>query len=148
MRPFRTCLSLAFLGLFLTSSSQILAAEPAATADRFAAAMATGDREGVLACLAPEVVIFEHGGAELSRDEYAAHHLGGDLEYLKTLKIRVVERRVLPGKDHAIILTRSEATGGEEGNPEVSKLTETLVLERHGEDWLIVHIHWSSRKSS
>ena len=24
---------------------------------------------------------------------------------------------------------------------------ETAVLEQHGEGWLIVHLHWSSRKA-
>ncbi|MEO8505078.1 MAG: nuclear transport factor 2 family protein [Acidobacteriota bacterium] len=119
-----------------------------AVADRFASALQSDDREGALACLAPDVVIFEHGSVESSRDEYAKHHLDGDLEYLRAIKIRVVDRRVLPGADRAVIMTRSESTGEFRGKPVSSIGTETLVLERRSAGWLIVHVHWSSGKRS
>jgi len=120
--------------------------EALSVAGRFAAALKSGDREGVLACLAPDVVIFEHGGAEMSREEYAEHHLGGDLEYLRAIDIRVVDRRVLDGGDRVVVLTRSESSGEFRGKPVASAGTETLVLERRGAAWVIVHVHWSSGK--
>jgi len=123
-------------------------AESAAVAvvERFTKALQSGDRDGVLACLAPEVVIFEHGGAELSRDEYAHHHLGGDLEYLRATETQRTDRRVLDGGDRIVVLTRSETRGEYKGKPVASGGTETLVLERRGDAWLIVHVHWSSHK--
>ena len=93
-------------------------------------------------------MIFEHGGAELSRDEYASHHLNGDLAYLAEIDVRVVDRKVLDGADRAIVLTRTESKGQYKGKPVASRGTETLVLERRGERWLIVHVHWSSGRSS
>lgn len=120
--------------------------EALSVAERFAAALKSGDREGVLACLAPEVVIFEHGGAELSREEYAEHHLGGDMEYLRGIDVRIVDRRVLDGGDRVVVLTRSESSGQFRDKPVASVGTETLVLERRGSGWILVHVHWSSGK--
>lgn len=45
-----------------------------------------------------------------------------------------------------VVLTRSETRGEFKGKPVASKGTETLVLERRGDAWLIVHVHWSSQK--
>lgn len=119
-----------------------------ATVGRFGRALRSADRVAVLDCLAPDVVIYEHGGAELSRDEYASHHLDGDLAYLAEIDVRVVDRKVLGGTDRAIVLTRTESSGHYKGKPVASRGTETLVLERRGERWLIVHVHWSSARSS
>lgn len=128
-----------------TSASETAALE---AATRFAAALSSGDRDAVLACLAPEVVIFEHGGAELSRDEYASHHLDGDLAYLREVSLRIVDRKVLADDDQVILLTRTESSGTYRGKPVKARGTETLVLERRGEAWLIVHVHWSSARSN
>ena len=117
-----------------------------AVVERFEKALQSGDRDAVLASLAPEVVIFEHGGAELSRDEYADHHLGGDIEYLRATETKLVDRRVLDGGDRIVVLTRSETRGEYKGKPVASGGTETLVLERRGDQWVIVHVHWSSHK--
>jgi ketosteroid isomerase-like protein len=122
------------------------AADALATVTRFAAALKSGDRAGVLACLAPDVVIFEHGGAEMSREEYAQHHLDGDLEYLRAIEVRVVDRRVLNAAERVVVLTRSESSGEFRGKPVASSGTETLVLERRDGSWVIVHVHWSSGK--
>jgi ketosteroid isomerase-like protein len=115
-------------------------------AERFSGALRSGDREAVLDCLALEVVIFEHGYGELSRDEYAGHHLGGDLAYLRATETKRVDRRVLDGGDRVVVLTRSETRGQFKGKPVASAGTETLVLERQNDEWTIVHVHWSSHK--
>src|SRR5690606_29848204 len=43
--------------------------------DAFHAALRAGDRDAALAVLAEDALIFEAGGAERSRAEYASHHL-------------------------------------------------------------------------
>ncbi len=124
------------------------AAGPEAAVDRFYAALAAGDRAAALAELAPELVVFEQGGAELSREEYAAEHLGADMEFLAATESRIVERR--SGGDGATgwVLTRSETTGTYQDAPVAVHGTETMVLERRPEGWRIVHIHWSSRRKA
>jgi len=138
----------AALGLITLTTAAHAEDAPLAAAERFGSALKSGDRAAVLDCLAPEAVIFEHGGAEQSREEYASHHLDGDLAYLAEIDVRVVDRRVLGGADRAIVLTRTESSGQSNGKPVASRGTETLVQERRGERWLIVHVHWSSGRSS
>lgn len=113
--------------------------------ERFHAALAAGDRAQVLAILDPGVVIFESGGAELSREEYAGHHLDGDIEFVAKTKTEVTDRRGGGAGHVAWVLIRSKTTvrtGSKEGS---SSGTESMVLERGADGaWRIVHIHWSS----
>lgn len=59
----------------------------------FHKALSSGDRAAVTDLLAPDVVIFESGGTEASRDEYASHHLGADMELAKATKRETLDRR-------------------------------------------------------
>jgi ketosteroid isomerase-like protein len=112
--------------------------------DAFHAALAAGDCAGALAGLSPAVVIFEAGGAELSRDEYAAHHLAEDMEFLAATRTVRVDRRAQAGGDTAWILPRTRTAGSFRGRPVAALGTETAILARDGGEWRIVHLHWSS----
>ena len=57
------------------------AVEAARVVDAFHTALEHGDTEGTLALLAEDVLIFESGDAERSRDEYAEHHLAADAAF-------------------------------------------------------------------
>jgi ketosteroid isomerase-like protein len=116
----------------------------AAAVDAFHAALAAGDREGALARLAPEVVIFEGGGAEMSREEYAGHHLGGDMEFVRAVKTEVTDRQRHTEGDVAWVLTRTHTSGRVRDRDIDVDGVETMVLRRSGEQWRIVHVHWSS----
>lgn len=120
--------------------------EPAPeTVDAFHAALQAGDRRAALALLDEAVVIFESGGAELSRDEYASHHLDGDMAFTRAVKTQQVDRRDGSDGDVAWVLTRSQATGTWRDRPINVRGTETMLLRRTDSGWHIVHIHWSSR---
>lgn len=121
---------------------------PEAAVDAFFAALKAGNRQAALALLAPEVVIFEQGGAEMSRDEYAGHHLEGDMKYLAAIETRVLDRRTGGDAEHAWVLTRSETSGTVEGKAVSSRGVETMVLEKRSDGWKVVHIHWSSGKKA
>ncbi len=112
--------------------------------DSFQAALAAGDKDAALARLAPEVVIFESGGAELSRDEYAHHHLAGDMEYLAATTTERVDRRSGSSGDLVWVLTRSKTTGTFRGKLVATQGDETALLARTADGWRIVHLHWSS----
>jgi uncharacterized protein DUF4440 len=68
------------------------AGSPAAAVESFHRALAAGDRDRALSLLDPQVLIFESGGAETSRDEYAAHHLAADREFVRAVKSELVDR--------------------------------------------------------
>jgi len=128
-----------------TATSDIGAAESAL--DAFHAALAAGDREAALARLAPEVVIFEAGGAELSRDEYAEHHLDADMEFLAATSTSLVDRRSGAGGDLVWVLTRTKTSGSFRGKDVATSGVETALLARSPDGWRITHLHWSSRRA-
>lgn len=123
--------------------------DPAGVVDAFHAALAAGDSAGALGWLDPQVVIFESGGVERSRDEYASHHLGADMAFAGATSRDVQQQaqRVL-GDDVAVVLSEVRATGEFRGRAVDSTNTETMVLRRTRDGWRIIHIHWSSRRRS
>lgn len=123
-----------------------LAATPAETMDAFQRALADGKREQALALLSPKVQIFESGHVERSRDEYAAHHLDGDIDFLRGTQARLLRHSEQRDGATAIVMRETETTGTWRDAPVHTIGLETAVLEKHGEGWLIVHLHWSSRK--
>jgi hypothetical protein len=123
------------------------AATPAETMDAFQRALAEGRREAVLALLSPKVRIFESGYAEHGRDEYAADHLDDDIGFQRGTQWRLLRHEERRDGATAIVMRETETTGSY-NNAEVHLFgLETAVLERHGDGWLIVHLHWSSRKA-
>lgn len=121
------------------------AAGAAAIVDAFHAALEVGDTAAALALLSPEVMIFEEGGAERSRDEYASHHLASDAAFAAAAEATVARRSGWAHGDVAWITSEGGTTGQFNGRA-VDRLTaETMVLKRHADGWRIHHIHWSSR---
>jgi ketosteroid isomerase-like protein len=118
----------------------------AATAvDAFHAALKAGDTAAALALMSPDVTIFEEGGAERSRDEYASHHLGSDAAFAAASEATVARRSGWADGDVAWITTEGRTTGQFNGRAVDRLTTETMVLKRHADGWRIHHIHWSSR---
>ena len=121
------------------------ASEAAATVDAFHAALRAGDGAAALALLAEDALIFEAGGAERSRAEYASHHLEADSAFAAATTATTSRRSGDASGDVAWI-TSEGRTAGEFGGRAVDQTTtETMLLRRHGDGWRIHHIHWSSR---
>lgn len=120
------------------------AAEAASVVDAFHAALKAGDTSAALLLLAPDVMIFEEGGAERSRDEYASHHLASDA-FAAASDAAVSRRSGWADGDVAWITSEGRTTGQFNGRAVDRLTTETMVLKRHADGWRIHHIHWSSR---
>ena len=118
---------------------------PETVVDAFHEALGGGDRQAVLDLLTEDVLIFESGGAELSRDEYAHHHLGSDMEFSAATESKVVDRRRGGDEETSWVLTRTETSGTFRDREISARGTETMILSRGESGWKIVHIHWSSR---
>ena len=128
-------------------SSDGAVSEANATVTAFHRALASQDKEAVLALLTPEVVIFESGGAELSRAEYASHHLGADMKFSAATTRRVEAQRAGREEDAAWVLTRTTTTGTFRDKEIDAKGVETMLLKHTPDGWKIFHIHWSSRSN-
>ena len=137
------CLALA--GALLASAG-CLAATPKETVAAFHAALSAGDKAKALSLLAPEVAIYEAGHVERSRDEYASHHLPGDIEFAKSSTRKVLRESERIDGNTAVVWEESESSGTAQGVPVRALGTGTMVLEKRGDGWAIVHVHWSSRK--
>lgn len=124
-----------------------LAATPKETVAAFHEALTSGDKDRALAFLSPAVAIYEAGYVERSRDEYAHHHLGGDMEFAKTTTRKVLKQGERIDGNTAIVWEETETTGTARGKPVHAFGTGTVVLEKKGDGWAIVHVHWSSRKA-
>lgn len=121
------------------------ASEAAAVVDSFHAALRAGDRDAALALLAEDALIFEAGGAERSRAEYASHHLEADSAFAAVTEDATTRRSGDASGDMAWITSEGRTTGAFNGRPVDRITTETMLLRRHADGWRIQHIHWSSR---
>jgi mono/diheme cytochrome c family protein/ketosteroid isomerase-like protein len=118
--------------------------QPAAAVDAFFAALQRGDRVAAERWLDPDVLIFESGGAERSRDDYASVHMGEDIAYLRTARQTVLHRTGDAIGDLAWVASEQRLTKTNQAGAAAPTSTETMVLKRTVDGWRIVHIHWST----
>lgn len=116
--------------------------------DRFSKALQTGDIETVKAMLDPGVLILESGGAERDRQQYLGHHALADAKFLKDAHVQLIHRTARRSGDLTWVGSESEIHTKKGDKPLTLLSTETMILKRVGDDWRIVHIHWSSRPKS
>jgi len=116
------------------------------TVDAFAAALKAGDAAAIERLMAPDVLIAESGGAERSFSEYAGHHMPADMAFVKAVASTIKDRRVFEGGAQATVVTEAISKGTFRDKPVHSRLMETMTLQKTGDAWRIVHIHWSSAK--
>lgn len=117
---------------------------PAAVVDAFHAALETGNIAAALGRLSEDAVIFESGGVERGKAEYASHHAAADAAFAQAVPSRTTRRAGRTSGDVAWILTEGRTTGTYKNKPLDRVTTETMLLRRVGGVWRIVHIHWSS----
>jgi uncharacterized protein (TIGR02246 family) len=128
-----------------TPKTGVAANTPVATVDAFHAALASGNTRGALDLLAEDVLIFESGGVERSRAEYASHHLAADAAYSAAVKRTLVSRTHGEAGDAASVTSVETIVGTYRGRAINSRSVETMLLRKAAGHWRIVHIHWSSK---
>ena len=116
----------------------------AAVVDAFHAALRRGDAQAALSSLTENALIYEAGGVERNRQEYASHHLGADSAFSQAVPSTVSKRAGDAVGTVAWIATEGRTTGTYKGKTIDQLTTETMVLRRVGGAWKIAHIHWSS----
>ena len=116
----------------------------AAVVDAFHAALRSGNTKAALSHLAENALIYEAGGVERGRQEYASHHLGADSAFAQAVPGTVTRRGGEAVGGIAWIATEGHTTATYKEKAVDRVTTETMVLRRVGGAWKIVHIHWSS----
>ena len=112
--------------------------------DAFRKALTDGDSKQAMTLLSDYVLIYESGGAEASKAEYASHHLDADIAFLKGVKQSIAARSAQASGDMALVTTQGATVGTYKDKAIDSASTETMVLRLTEGKWKIVHIHWSS----
>lgn len=118
----------------------------AAAVDAFHASLRRGDVRAAAALLADDALIFESGGAERSKAEYAKHHLPADAAFSQAVSSVVTRRQGKVAGKLAWIASEGRITGNYKGKALNLVTTETMVLRQVGNAWRIIHIHWSSEQ--
>ena len=119
--------------------------EPVKALEEFHAALSAGDTPTATARLAPGVTIYESGYVERSRDEYAGHHMPADMKYAKTATSRVLKQTERREGNMSVIWSETETRSTTKGKDVTTFGTETAMLQKTGDNWVIVHLHWSSQ---
>lgn len=117
---------------------------PAATVQRFHAALAAGDSAAALSLLASDAVILETGEIE-TREEYRAHHLPADIEFAKATTHEPGTPTVTVRENVAWVSSVGRITGTFRSRALDVSSAELVVLTRTHEGWRIAAVHWSSR---
>ena len=112
--------------------------DASATADRFHAALASGDRAAMEALLAPDAVVLE-GGAHESRAEYLSHHFARDVQALAGTAPESIYRRTGVAADAAWVASTQRV-----GDTEMAEL---LVMKQTPDGWRVAAVHWSSARN-
>lgn len=112
--------------------------------DGFHAALGRGDTTAALSALGEDALIFESGGVEHGKAEYASHHLGADAAFAQAVASTRSKRVGRVEGDLAWIASEGRTTGTWKGKAVDRVTTETMLLRRGGAGWAIVHIHWSN----
>ncbi len=122
------------------------ASEPQDTVTAFHAALSSGDKDKAMAMMAPDITVYESGYVERSRDEYAGHHLPEDLKFARAATRKVLQHSERRDGNLAIVWEETETQANIKGKQVRLLGTESTTLQKSGDSWHIVHIHWSSRK--
>jgi mono/diheme cytochrome c family protein len=115
-----------------------------ATVQAFQEALQVGNRKLALRLLSPSVKILEGDETQSSRDEYAAHHLQSDMDFLKASRVIPQTRTSRIDGDTAKVSSTARIIGRSDGKPIDVINRETATLEKTTEGWRIVEIDWSS----
>lgn len=117
------------------------------TLDAFHQALRKNQPDRVLARLAKDVVIYEQGFAETSRDEWARKQLGTAIAFARDTQRRVLRRISGGSGDTAWIVSTTETVLDVSERKVVFEGAETAVLRRERGEWKIVHLHWSAHEA-
>lgn len=117
---------------------------PVTVVDAFHAALKANDTASALKLLSVSASIYEQGFVDQTRADYAGAHIAADAAFAST-DLQVLERRIIwLGDNAACVISKTRTQGNFQGHAIDLVGTETMVLQRSGNSWIIEHIHWSA----
>lgn len=121
-------------------------ASPAAqTVDQFHADLRNGNTLDALQLLSPDVFIAQQGFVNKGRDQYAGGRVANDAAFAKGVADQQIHRDVIKiSPTAAEVITQSHRTGTFHKITVDLVQAETALVEKRGDKWQIVAIHWSA----
>ena len=118
---------------------------PAETVDAFHAALRNKDTAGALSLLDRGLVVYEFGGVDPTVEAYALQHLPFDMDVAVATQWKLQSRRSGGEGGERWVLSTYRVTGKQSDGTAIDQTTlETVILRRSGEQFRIVHFHWST----
>ena len=118
---------------------------PADAVDAFHAALRNKDTAAALSLLDRGLVVFEFGAVDPTVEAYALAHLPFDIDVAAATQWKLESRRVGGEGNERWVLSSYRVTGAQsDGTPIDQTTLETVILRRSGDQFRIVHLHWSS----
>jgi ketosteroid isomerase-like protein len=142
-----TSVTLVALMITMFAARPTLAQDPEAVVAAFHDALASGDSSQALALLSPDVLIYENGAVDVSREQYRVHHLPADIAFATNTTREVTAQSGGRSADIAWLMSATTTTGTFRGREIDTRGTETILLRQTAAGWRITHIHWSSRSN-
>jgi hypothetical protein len=118
---------------------------PAETVDAFHAALRSKDTAGALSLLDRGLVVYEFGVVDPTVVAYGLRHLPFDMDVAVATQWKLESRRLGGEGSERWVLSTYRVTGKQsDGTPIDQTTLETVLLRRSGEQFRIVHFHWST----
>jgi len=122
---------------------------PADAVDGFHAALKRKDTAGALSFLDRGLVVFEFGTADPTVESYALQHLPFDIDMAVASTWALQTRRVGGEGAERWVLSTYRVTGTRaDGKPIDQTTLETAIVRRTGDQFRIVHLHWSTNDAA
>ena len=118
---------------------------PSETVDAFHAALRAKDTAGALSLLDRGLVVYEFGVVDPTVEAYGLRHLPFDMDVAVATQWKLESRRAGGEGGERWVLSTYKVTGKQsDGTPIDQTTLETVILRRSGEQFRIVHFHWST----
>ncbi|MEO6743115.1 MAG: nuclear transport factor 2 family protein [Caldimonas sp.] len=141
----RVLLCTVALALGATAAQSQTMRIPADAVDGFHAALKRKDTAAALSFLDRSLVVFEFGAVDPTVESYALQHLPFDIDMAVASSWALQSRRVGGEGAERWVLSTYRVTGARsDGKPIDQTTLETAIVRRVGEQFRIVHLHWST----
>ena len=138
-------LALAVLLAGYAAAALAQARTPSETVDAFHAALRAKDTAGALSLLDRGLVVYEFGVVDPTVEAYGLRHLPFDMDVAVATQWKLESRRAGGEGGERWVLSTYKVTGKQSNGTPIDQTTlETVILRRSGEQFRIVHFHWST----
>ena len=123
-----------------------LAESPQERVAAYHQALLGGDIDAARGMLAEDLLLFEDGMVETSREQYAGKHLKADIAFSAKAKRKLESQKSWVEGETATVCSTYDLKTVYMHTRYHLKSAETMVLKQIDGQWVIVHVHWSNHQ--